>query len=180
MDDAAPLLMASGACFVVTVALRMSPSPVLIGSLPIWGLFAALSVISAIGAALCLLLEELEWGEVSPSTAVRAEPSPTDRPVIAPTPRPPPPSPLAFAASGRSRPRARTRSVAPPWLEAAEDREISLSMATSEMYESEVPDVRRRRAPATEASPAEAIAEIDRLWWDLERLRHTGRRGLPG
>jgi hypothetical protein len=178
LDDAAPLLIATGACAVVALALRSSPTRIAAGAIEIWILFAALGVIAAVGAFLSLVLDELP--DDAPSNAAPSRPSRGVEPGRVPTPVPvrqPVRMPRVPPAPGSPLPRS--FRAAPVWLETDGDRERSQSMPPSETYEAVESEPRRRRAPATETAPSEAIAEIDRLWWDLERLRHRGRRGVP-
>ena len=152
----------------------------MIGSLAVWGLFLALALIAAVGAVVSILSEE----PTEPGLVIGPVPVPAPERWAAPA--------VGFAiprqgaAVNRSPPRVRppvarpARSAPPDWLEREEDRETSLSMTTTEPYAPIRASTKRRPAATAETSPSEAIAEIDRLWWDLERLRRVGRRALPG
>ncbi|MCI4360432.1 MAG: hypothetical protein L3J91_01890, partial [Thermoplasmata archaeon] len=53
-----PLVVTAGACATLALALRASTRPVLIGSMEVWGLCAALAIIAGIGATVSYLSED--------------------------------------------------------------------------------------------------------------------------
>jgi hypothetical protein len=175
LEEAMPLLIAAVGCSAITVALRISTATATVGRMEIWGLFAALAVIAGMGAAASMLVDESDETDSTverpvplsaspPATAAR----PVRRPALAST-VPVRPDPIA--------PRPNVEPYgAPIWAE------LESEAGGSFEGDADLPAVAarppaRRGAPIPEGvNPSEAIAEIDGLWSDLERLRRGDLR----
>jgi len=176
-----PLIFASVACTAIAVTLRLSSKPAVVGSMEIWGLFAALAVIAAIGATVSVSIDEPDAPDQGRSSdepaAIAAAPLPS-RPGRRSIPASEVP---ATSPPSVERPRPRS-STLPIWVETSEDVGIQDSPEAFAPLRYDPPRSRLGRRPPVEprvgeTSPTEAIAEIDGLWRDLERLRHPVRHG---
>jgi hypothetical protein len=175
-DDAMPLIIASVGCAALAVATHLSATPVAIGRLEVWGLFVALAIIAGVGAFVSFLIDDLDELSARPSSVPEAVTSePTGR--VRPLPRRVSKSPalrsrVAGASVRRSEP-----SAAPPWLESEADVGHAFSVDQAETVPAPNRSLGREPRSTSATSPAEAIAEIDGLWTDLEHLRRPGPRG---
>jgi hypothetical protein len=170
-----PLLITAVGCTAIAVALRLSATTVVVGRMEIWGLFVALAIIAGIGAAASMLVDDPAMAAYStlatprsgavPVTASARPRARPERPTVAAGPlrRPEPSGGVA-------------QTSAAIWAE------LEPESGSSVEPDNDLPPVSPRRSSGSmaprpgEVSPAEAIAEIDGLWSDLERLRHTHRR----
>jgi len=151
VEGAAPLIVAGLACLVLGISLRSSAA-LADGRLQVWGLFIALGVVAWVGAGVSAALggpERSDEALTEPKERRRAR-RPSDRPTNA----------------------ARDDLV-----------DLDSEVADEPNPEGEPTDIAPEPRGANDRAvddwtPAEAIAEIDELQADLERLRRARR--TPG
>ena len=176
LEEAMPLLVAAAGCAALAVALRLSNNAAALGRMELWGLFVALTIVAGAGAIVSMLVRDSDVGAESPVTEPETGPRDSAEGSNSRSAFPMPAAPVGPSASPvELQDSSRTPLPDTLWAESASDMEFD---AVGEPEAAPVARTSRRpSAPVTE--PAEAIAEIDDLWTDLERLRRNGRRHAP-
>jgi hypothetical protein len=175
LEEAMPLLVTAVGCAALAVALHLSNDSAALGRLELWGLFVALAIVAGAGAVGSMLIRD---SDAEPDAAPD---EPEDRSVDPEEGSDLARSPAPVVSPVRATEVRDPTGVLPGdtlWMESPADMEFG---AIGEPAVAPTASVGpgSGRAPVAIIQPAEAIAEIDDLWTDLERLRHDGRRRAP-